>query len=101
MEMNIRAGEVPLLIRNTAEEIAGAFYDMNRTDQFRQKAGTHRRFVRQHWKDHVPTALECLAGVLGLPGTPDDQKEVIYVAIQEFHARSSVRTPPLTLRGVQ
>lgn len=101
MLRNIRAGDVPLLIKNTSKEIAGAFYDMNRTERFRKFAGTQDHFVRRHWKDHVDTAVECLAGVLGLPGTPDDQKELIYDALTEFNEKLTQRTPKLSLRALQ
>lgn len=89
----IRSGEVPGLIKNTAKEIAGAFYDMNRTERFRKSVGSQDNFVRRHWKDHVPTAIECLGGVLGLPGTPQDHKDAIYDAITTFHDRASYGKP--------
>lgn len=101
MLLNIRTGEVPELIRKTAEEVAGAFYDMNRTDRFRQQAGTQRRFVRRHWQDHIEMAMECLVGVLALPGTSEHEKRAIYDAITEFNERSSEKTPELSMRNVQ
>jgi hypothetical protein len=101
MLLNIRAGEVPQLIKHTAKEIAGAFYDMNRTERFRQQAGTQRRFVRQHWKDHVEVAVEALVGVLSLPGTSDHEKNAIYDALTEFNERATERTPELSRRSLQ
>jgi hypothetical protein len=102
MNVQIRAGDVPDLIKKTAKEIAGTFYDMNRTDQFRAEAGSQDHFVKRHWKSHVGVAIECLGGVLGLPGTPDDQKETIHAAILEFHERATRHKPKgLSLRNWQ
>ena len=102
MTLQIRAGEIPELIKKTAKEIAGCFYDMNRSERFRKEAGTQDHFVRRQWKHYVPTAVESLAGVLGLPGTPDDQKEIIHDAIMAFHERSSQGRPRnLSLRNWQ
>lgn len=100
MLRNIRAGEVPLLIKKTSKEIAGAFYDMNRSDRFRRNAGTQDHFVKHHWKDHVETAVECLAALLGMPGTPDNQKEEIYEALTKFNKRLTQKTPKLSLRSL-
>lgn len=101
MLLQIRAGEVPKLIKHTAKEIAGAFYDMNRTEQFRQMAGNQRRFVRLHWTHHIPVAIECLTGVLALPGTSEHEKEEIYDALTLFNERSSAGTPSLSTRLLQ
>lgn len=88
MLVNIRAKDVPPVIRKTAEEIAGAFYEQTRTDQFRQEAGAQRYFISRHWKKHVGQALESLSGLLAMPGIPDDQKAVIYGAVTDFYNRS-------------
>lgn len=88
MLVNIRAKDVPPVIRKTAEEIAGAFYEQRRTDQFRKEAGAQRYFIRRHWKRHVGQAIESLSGLLGMKGLPEDQKTVIYDAITEFYDRS-------------
>ncbi|KAA3504604.1 hypothetical protein DXM27_05160 [Rhizobium rhizogenes] len=101
MLLQIRSGEVPELIQHTAKEIAGAFYDMNRTDQFRAQAGTQRRFVKMHWKDHIQTAIDSLVGVMALPGTTEHVKQEIYDAITEFNDRASEKTPELSLRNLQ
>ncbi|UIY28708.1 hypothetical protein LZK73_18430 [Neorhizobium galegae] len=101
MILNIRSGDVPELVRHTAKEVAGAFYDMNRTERFRQQAGTQRRFVRQCWKDHVQTAVDLLTSLLALPGTSDHEKAAIYDALTEFTERSSERTPGYSTRSLQ
>lgn len=89
----IRSGEVPELIKKTAKEIAGAFYDMNRTERFRKSVGSQDNFVRRHWKDHVPVAIENLGALLGMSGVPQDQKDAIYEAITTFHDRASYGKP--------
>lgn len=101
MLLHIRAGEVPELIRKTAEEITGAFYEMNRSEQFRQKVGTQRRFVRQCWKDHVNVAIDLLSALLAEPGRDEREKEQIYDAIVAFKMRASRGTPMLTLGRLQ
>lgn len=88
MLVNIRAKDVPPLIRKTAEEIAGAFYEQRRTDQFRREAGAQRYFIRRHWKKHVGQAVESLSSLLAMNGIPDDQKTVIYEAITDFYNKS-------------
>ena len=93
MLYQIRSGDVPDVIKKTAKDIAGAFYDMNRTERFRKTVGSQDNFVRRHWKDHVPAAIECLGGLLGMAGTPDDQKTMIYDALTEFHDRASYGKP--------
>jgi hypothetical protein len=102
VNINIRAGDVPVLIRKTAEEIAGCFYEMTRTERFRTQAGTQRQFIKRHWKDHLGHALESLSGVLAMPGFPDEEKTKIYDAITEFHDRAKSGTPRnLSLRNWQ
>ena len=101
MLLNIRSGEVPLLIRKTAEEVAGAFFEMNRTDKFRQYAGTQRRFVRQCWKDHLPVAIDLLAALLDDKGRSEHEKNAIYDALIEFRERSQAGTPKLSVRSLQ
>jgi hypothetical protein len=102
MNVNIRSGDVPVLIRKTAEEIAGCFFEMSRSDRFRAAAGTQKQFIKRHWKDHLSFALESLAGLLGQPGFPEDQKMTIHEAILEFHERAKPGTPSnLSLRNWQ
>jgi len=101
MNINIRSGEVPILIRKTAEEIAGCFYELSRTDRFRTEAGSQKQFIRRHWKDHLGNAVQSLAGLLGQPGFPEDQKLKIHDALIEFHERAKPGTPQLSTRNWQ
>jgi hypothetical protein len=101
MNINIRSGDVPVLIRKTAEEIAGTFYELSRTDRFRAEAGSQKQFIRRHWKDHLGNAVQSLAGLLGQPGFPEDQKLKIHDALIEFHERAKPGTPQLSMRNWQ
>jgi len=101
MLLNIRTGEVPELVKKTAQEVAGAFYDMNRSERFRQYAGTQDAFVAAAWKDHIQTAVDLLAQLLAMPGTSDHEREAIYDALTEFSGRSTERTPSLSMRSLQ
>lgn len=102
MNLNIRAGDVPPIIRKVAEEIAGTFFEERRTERFRDEVGSQKQFIRKYWKDHIVNAVESLSGVLGLPGFPEDEKVQIYDALTEFHERSQAGTPKnLSLRNWQ
>jgi len=93
----IRAGEVPELIRKTAEEITGEFYEQARSEQFRESAPNQKYFVRRHWRDYVNQAVQALSMVLGQPGIPAENKEQILEAILEFNRRSTAGKPGLSL----
>lgn len=95
---NIRAGEVPKLIKQTAEEFAGVFYDQGRSDRFRKVGLSQKAYIRRYWANFVPPAIETLSALLGMPGTPEDQKHEIYDAILIFKALSSETTPKLSKR---
>lgn len=102
MNINIRSGDVPPLIRKTAEEIAGAFYEGNRSERFRSGAGSPKNYIRRHWKDHISVTIQCMARLLGQPGFSDEEKERIHEAIVEFNERAGAGTPKnLSLRNWQ
>lgn len=89
------------LIRKTAEEVAGAFYDMNRSETFRMHAGSQDAFVKAAWKDHVQAAVDLLTTLLSMPGTTGHERDEIYDALTEFSDRSSEGTPILSSRRLQ
>lgn len=103
MQTNIRAGEVPELIRKTAEEIAGVLYEGNRSERFRREAGTQKEFIRRNWKHHVDTAIQMLSQLLGQKGFPETQKEEIFDAIIAFNERGRYgkQTLPMSTRRWQ
>jgi len=93
MMLNIRAGEVPTLIRNTAEEFAGVFYDGGRSDRFRTVGISQKAYVRRYWSNFVPEAVEKLSMLLGMPGLDEKDKAKIAEAIFDFKSRATETTP--------
>lgn len=78
------------LVRYTARELAGAFFDNNdvfrdgrleRSTLFRTKAGSQREFVRTYWKDFVPLARSILGKMLSEPGRAQADQDLIYDAL--------------------
>lgn len=55
---------VPTLIRRTAKEMAGVFYDEQRTEEFRKTFPKQRDYVRLCWPDFVKVAREVLISML-------------------------------------
>lgn len=101
MLLNTRAGEVPDLIRKTAEEFAGVFYDQGRTERFRKAGLSQKAYVRRYWDKFVDPAVQVLSQMLSSPGLPEGKKTAIYDAIIAWHEGSTMRpTPPLSLRSL-
>lgn len=105
MAVHIRAGEVPELIKKTAEEFAGEFYNGERTPRFRMDGAkyglTEKAYVRRYWTNFVDIALQVLSAMLGMPGVPETQKAEIFDAIMAFQNRGTTAPkPPLSLRSL-
>lgn len=100
---NLRAGEVPHLIRKTAEEICGVFYDDPRSERFRQNAPRERDFIKRYWPKHVENAVQALSMLLGEPGFPEAEKQKIYDAIVEYQTKRQRRLGdlPISMRTLQ
>lgn len=98
MRGHIRAGEVPELIRKTAIEFAGEFYDGDRTPKFRlagaKRGLSDKAYVNRYWTNFVDIAVQVLSALLGQPGTPEDHKQKIYEAITEYHRNQTVKPKP-------
>lgn len=86
------AGRATKLVKQTAKEMAGAFYDgqdmfrdgrMSRTERFRIKAGSQGQFVNTYWHDFVVLARKNLAQMLADPGRSQSDKDAIYDALLE------------------
>lgn len=88
--------DVPLLIRKTAEEIAGAYYHEDfevdqlgfarrRSASFRRRWKSEKVYVRLNWASFVPIARTVLSDMLTRPETQVSlvQKEEIYNAFLE------------------
>lgn len=80
------------LVRKTAKQLAGAFYDgedalrdgrIGRTATFRESGITQRQFVDQYWPDFVVMARKILAHMLNEPGRHQVEKNQIFDALLE------------------
>ena len=101
MRAHIRAGDVPELIRKTAMEFAGEFYDGGRTDRFRTIGISEKAYIRRYWTEFIDPAIQVLSSMLGAPGVEDEAKQPILEAILEFKANTTVKpAPPISLRSL-
>lgn len=93
--------DIPLLMRRTAEDLAGAFHDeqledarfstddptRHRSQRFRAHWGRDsRRYVRLNWPTFVPMAREILGAMLTRAGVGITMKDAIYEAFIEMAA---------------
>jgi len=78
------------LVRKTAKELAGAFYNnqdvispgaYQRTQRFRADAPNERSFVASQWAHFVPIAREILAKMLNDPNRAQAEKDEIFDAL--------------------
>lgn len=103
-QSNIHVEDVPPNIRNTAYEMAGAFFGQNeRTPKFRRAcramleqrglAGkmTAETFAIIFWPDYVNMAIECLTECLTWPSIPQHEKDVVADELIEFNAKLDAR----------
>lgn len=83
---------VSKLVKSTAKEMAGAFFDgqdifrdgrIERSVLFRIKARNQREFIATYWKDFVVLARKTLAGMLNEAGRSQADKDAIYDALLE------------------
>ena len=76
-----------MLVRRTAKDIAGAFYEQNRTDRFRKFWPDQDQYIARNWPDFVEEARSTLAGLLGQKTTSEHLKREIFDALQEDNER--------------
>jgi len=78
------------LIKETAREFAGAFFDnvdvfndnrQQRTDRFRVEEASQKLYITKHWPEFVKLARKALATMLTEPGRSDGEKAQIYDAL--------------------
>lgn len=81
---NALADDVPPNIRNTAYEIAGSFYDQNRSPKFRECAPDQDTFAIIFWPQFVNMAIECLVTAMTMRGIPEHEKVIIADEIASF-----------------
>jgi len=80
------------LVKKTAKELAGAFYDnmdvfqdarVERSTIFRAECPNQYAFIREYWPDFVVIARKVLAHMLTEPGRTDMERNQIYDALLE------------------
>jgi hypothetical protein len=82
-----RDGDVVAIrsIEGLAREIAGCFFEGERSQRFRKKWGTsdksQQRYINQHWQTFIKPARQMLSQRLGDPSVPETEKERIYHAL--------------------
>lgn len=83
IETPMRAkGMVHKLIAATAMGMADEHYEqLARNNRFYKAWPDRPRFVQKNWIHYIHTARSVLAGMLGNPATPDEQKAVIHEAL--------------------
>jgi hypothetical protein len=83
---------VSKLVKHTAKEMAGAFFDgqdmfrdgrIGRSALFRIKARNQREFVNTYWKDFVVQARRTLGQMLAERGRSQSDRDAIYDALLE------------------
>ena len=89
------------LIRRTAKDMAGAYYEMQRTDRFRKYWADQKVYIRECWPHFVVSARDTLTHMLTLSTTPAHVKQEIYEALVEEHNRGQSAPPPMKLNIAQ
>lgn len=70
----------PRLVHD-AKELAGCFYDNDRSATFRATWPSQDDYVAAKWHHFIAPVREGYAELLGLPNVPEDQKELMYEAL--------------------
>lgn len=76
------------LVRRTAKDMCGAFYEENRSEQFRKNWPNQRDYIGYNWPSFVEIARGVLASMLADKSTSQHQRDEIYAAIVEDRRRS-------------
>lgn len=71
------------LVKQTAEGIAGAFYERaaGKDDRFYQEWPSVKDFIRKNWRHFIVTSRQVLATMLGRSSTTPHMKAEIYEAL--------------------
>lgn len=81
---------VAKLVKKTAKELAGSFYENEdtfgdgrylRTQRFRDEVKSQTAFVNQYWPDFVPLARKILTHMLTESGRTQGEKDQIFDAL--------------------
>lgn len=86
-------------IVHDAKEMAGEFYDRDRSETFRRTWPSEMEYVNTKWPHFVVAVREIYAELLGRPSVPDDVKEELYEALldQAAEARCDGAHSPLPI----
>jgi len=78
------------MIRRDAEELAGQFYDANRTDVFRIQWPDQMQYVRRNWKHFVVHVRQVYCELLAQERVAQADKDAMYDAlIDDAHNSAS------------
>ncbi len=69
------------MLRHDAEQIAGEFYDMERSEKFRLNWPDQDMFVQLEWKNFVAAVRLLYTELLGNEQTPEHDKQKMFKAI--------------------
>lgn len=78
-----------MLFRKLAKDMAGAFYEENRSPRFRKLWPDQRQFIARSWPGFLDQAEATLIQMLNDPSTPQYTKDEIYEAILEQRKRDT------------
>lgn len=81
-----------MLIRKTAKDLAGAFYEEDHSERFRKMWPDVRQFIGRNWPDFVVMARTVLVDMLRRKDVSQDHKDTIFEALQEDARRSQRQT---------
>ena len=68
-------------IVHDAKEMAGEFYERDRSVTFRRTWPSEKEYVNTKWTHFVKPVREVYAELLGMPNVADDEKEAMYEAL--------------------
>lgn len=90
-----------LLIRQTAKELAGAWYEEQHSERFRKFWPDVKVFIARNWPTYIPLARQILVEMLRRKDSevPASQKEQIYDALIEDRERSARQASAKVGRG--
>ena len=69
------------MLYHDASEVAGEFYEMNRSEKFRTNWPNQDRFVATNWKTFVEATRQMYAARLGDPKTPPAEARKMHLAL--------------------
>ena len=74
-------------IREVAKDLAGAYYEMDRSPDFRVNFPTVQGYIMTSWHKFIDAARQAMGEALMDKNVPEDQKQKIYDALMEENIR--------------